>query len=75
MFYLIPSGARSKLNRSEMNKIEIIFPPSKNEQDGMAIILTDMDAEIQALERRREKFKQIKQGMLQVLLSGKVRLA
>ena len=35
---------------------------------------SDMDAGITALERRREKAKQIKQGMMQQLLTGRVRL-
>ena len=37
-------------------------------------ILSDVDAEITALERRRDKTKMIKQGMMQQLLTGRVRL-
>lgn len=48
--------------------------PSKEEQTVIAQILSDMDEEIQALETRLSKTKQIKQGMMQVLLTGKVRL-
>ena len=48
--------------------------PQIDEQQSIALILSDMDAEIQALERRREKVKQIKQGMMQQLLTGRVRL-
>lgn len=48
--------------------------PSKEEQTAIATILSDMDEEIQALETRLSKTKQIKQGMMQVLLTGKVRL-
>ncbi|MHB2149648.1 restriction endonuclease subunit S [Calditrichota bacterium LG25] len=70
----LASGTRAKLNRSEMNKIEIIFPPSKIEQEQISTILANMDAEIQALERQREKIKKIKQGMMQQLLTGRVRL-
>jgi type I restriction enzyme S subunit len=57
-----------------MNKIEIYLPNDKNEQEAIASILSDMDAEIEALERRREKTKQIKQGMMQELLTGRTRL-
>ncbi|GBE11256.1 hypothetical protein BMS3Abin12_01835 [bacterium BMS3Abin12] len=40
----------------------------------LATVLSDMDAEIAALERRRDKTKQIKQGRMQQLLTGRVRL-
>ncbi len=49
-------------------------PPSKAEQTPIATILSDMDEEIQALERRLNKTRQIKQGMMQALLTGKTRL-
>lgn len=48
--------------------------PSIDEQTAIATILSDMDAEIQALEHRLNKTRQIKQGMMQQLLTGKVRL-
>ena len=44
------------------------------EQKAIAEILSDMDAEITALEERLEKAKAIKQGMMQQLLTGKIRL-
>ena len=48
--------------------------PSKQEQTAIATILSDMDEEIQALEHRLTKTRQIKQGMMQELLTGKTRL-
>ena len=48
--------------------------PSYDEQHAIATVLSDMDAEIAALERRREKAEQIKQGMMQQLLTGRIRL-
>jgi type I restriction enzyme S subunit len=48
--------------------------PLKEEQTAIATILSDMDAEIQALEQRLSKTRQIKQGMMQKLLTGKTRL-
>lgn len=48
--------------------------PSVPEQTAIATVLSDMDAEIEALERRHDKTKQIKQGMMQQLLTGRVRL-
>ncbi len=48
--------------------------PKQDEQTAIATILSDMDAEIQALEQRLNKTRQIKQGMMQQLLTGKIRL-
>jgi type I restriction enzyme S subunit len=48
--------------------------PSRDEQVAIADVLTDMDAEIEALEARREKTRAIKQGMMQELLTGRTRL-
>jgi len=48
--------------------------PQHSEQHAIATVLSDMDAEIAALEQRLEKAQQIKQGMMQQLLTGKVRL-
>ena len=44
------------------------------EQTRIAQILSDMDAEIEALEKKLEKYKMIKHGMMQNLLTGRVRL-
>lgn len=49
-------------------------PQSISEQQAIATILTDMDDEIQALEAKRDKYTAIKQGMMQELLTGKIRL-
>ncbi len=48
--------------------------PSLEEQTAIAAVISDMDAEIEALEARREKTRQVKQGMMQELLTGKTRL-
>jgi|LSQX01.1.fsa_nt_gb type I restriction enzyme S subunit len=53
----------------------VILLPSPPEQTAIAAVLSDMDAEIAAFERRREKAKQIKQGMMQQLLTGRIRLS
>lgn len=57
-----------------MFKIDISFPKSISEQTHIATILSNMDAEISLLEQKLEKQKQIKQGMMQNLLTGKIRL-
>lgn len=54
---------------------EKFYPiPSDTEQTAIAQILSDMDEEIQTLEQRLAKTRQLKQGMMQQLLTGKVRL-
>jgi type I restriction enzyme S subunit len=52
---------------------QILLPPLP-EQQAIAQILSDMDTEIKSLEQKRDKYKVIKQGMMQELLSGKTRL-
>ena len=54
--------------------LPIKFPPTLAEQIAIAAVLSDMDAEIAVLERKRDKYKAVKQGMMQVLLTGKIRL-
>ncbi len=51
-----------------------IATPSLAEQQAIASVLSDMDAEIEALEARRDKVRNIKTGMMQELLTGKTRL-
>jgi type I restriction enzyme, S subunit len=60
---------------SKKNLEQVFIPvPSKPEQTAIAQILTDMDDEIEKLQAEREKYKQIKAGMMQQLLTGKIRL-
>ena len=70
----LASGTRAKLNKSEMNKITVWQPNERAEQATIATILSDMDAEITALEAKLSKARQIKQGMMQELLTGRIRL-
>ena len=66
------SGVPS-LNASTIENIEIQCP-SLPEQIAIATVLSAMDAEIVALEQRRDKTRALKQGMMQELLIGKTRL-
>ena len=70
----LASGTRAKLNKSEMNKIEIRRPKDLPEQTTIATVLSDMDLELAALEQRRDKTRALKQGMMQELLTGRTRL-
>ena len=70
----LASGTRAKLNKSELNKISVRFPPTRVEQTAIATILSDMDTEIAALEAQLTKTRQLKQGMMAELLTGRTRL-
>lgn len=67
-------GAQPHIYPKQLYYINIYLPKSKSEQTRIATILSDMDAEISLLEQKLEKQKQIKQGMMQSLLTGKIRL-
>ena len=54
--------------------LPIVLPPSLAEQTAIVDILSDIDAEIEALEEKRDKYKAIKQGMMKELLTGRIRL-
>ncbi|MBW4495400.1 MAG: restriction endonuclease subunit S [Oscillatoria princeps RMCB-10] len=58
----------------DMAAFQVPLPPSEKEQQAIAQVLSDMDAEIAALENRRAKTQAIKQGMMQELLTGRTRL-
>ena len=53
---------------------ELRLPPTRAEQEAIVEVLEDADAEIEALERRLEATRQIKEGMMQELLTGRTRL-
>ena len=61
------------ISASNLAQVRIKLPPF-TEQTAIAAVLSDMDAEIAALERRRDKTRAVKQGMMQQLLTGRVRL-
>lgn len=66
-------STRYNISKSQFMKLTIVLPDTE-EQTAIATILSDMDEEIQALEQRLSKTRQIKQGMMQELLTGKTRL-
>jgi type I restriction enzyme S subunit len=70
----LASGTRAKLNKSEMWKIGIRAPKSKTEQEAIVNVLSDIDDEIEALDKRLAKTRDLKQGMAQELLTGRTRL-
>jgi type I restriction enzyme S subunit len=62
------------ISKKEFLEIEFKVPKNKNEQTAIATVLSDMDAEIERLENKLAKYQQIKTGMMQQLLTGKIRL-
>ena len=68
------SSAQPGLSVSKILMLEVDVPPSKAEQAAIANVLSDMDAELSALESRRDKTLALKQAMMQELLTGRTRL-
>ncbi len=66
-------GGRGGLNLYIIRLIDVPFP-AIDEQRAVATVLSDIDAEIVALERRLEKVRALKQSMMQQLLTGRIRL-
>ncbi|WP_129671245.1 restriction endonuclease subunit S [Candidatus Chloroploca sp. Khr17] len=64
----------SHLYQKDFVNFEFLAPVTVEEQSAIATVLSDMDAELAALEQRRNKTKDIKQAMMQELLTGKTRL-
>jgi type I restriction enzyme S subunit len=75
--YIMKASGSSvlNLNKEIVKTVELNRPTDMNEQKAIAQILSDMDKEIESLELKKEKYHQIKQGMMQELLTGKTRLA
>jgi type I restriction enzyme S subunit len=71
---LIAQGAQPNISGKQIESIVFSFPNNYSEQTQIATILSDMDAEIATLETKLSKARSIKQGMMQQLLTGKIRL-
>ncbi len=68
------TGSQMNLNTGLINGHETLVPTNASEQRAIATLLSDMDAEIDALEAKLAKARNIKQGMMQELLTGRIRL-
>lgn len=68
------SGKRYVVNLSKFKTLTITYPTDIKEQSFIAEILWDLDQEINSLEKDLGKYKNIKQGMMEQLLTGKIRL-
>ena len=65
---------QTNIKRQEILDCPIFFPPTKKEQTAIATAISDMDTEITELETKLSKYKMLKTGMMQQLLTGKKRL-
>ena len=70
---LISGSNYPAINSKDVKSLQIPLPTLET-QNHIAIILSDMDAEIETLEKKLAKYKQLKQGLMQNLLTGKMRL-
>lgn len=61
------------ISKKNLGEIEILIPDT-NEQSAIAAVIADITTEIKQLEEKLQKYKMIKQGMMQNLLTGKIRL-
>lgn len=62
------------IRAKSLTEIQVTYPSNIEEQKAIAKVLTDMDDEISALEGKLKKYEQLKKGMMQQLLTGKIRL-
>lgn len=71
---LITGSGQPQIVRNSLQEYIINIPNNAQEQINIATILSDMDKEIANLEARRDKYKLVKNGMMQKLLTGQIRL-
>ena len=71
---LVTGSGIPQIVRGPLEAFEITLPSDSTEQTAIATVLIDMDAELAALEARRGKTRDLKQAMMQRLLTGKTRL-
>jgi len=69
-----PGGIIKTITKEALSKYDIPLPKSKQEQSHIASVLSDMDIELEQLENKLLKCRQLKQGLMQNLLTGKIRL-
>lgn len=74
LYYLQSGGAQPHIHPKDVYELKIEYINDKSEQSAIADILWDVDQEINLSEQDLEKYKQIKQGMMEQLLTGKIRL-
>ncbi|MCK5800132.1 MAG: hypothetical protein KAI47_23240 [Deltaproteobacteria bacterium] len=62
------------VNKTLFGETVVAMPAQKAEQEAIATVFSDMDAELEALDTKLTKARQIKEGMMHELLTGRIRL-
>jgi type I restriction enzyme S subunit len=62
------------VQKTALLNFPVSFPVDREEQAAIAAVLSDMDTDLAALEQQRDKIRALKQGMMQELLTGRIRL-
>jgi type I restriction enzyme S subunit len=75
MVDMAKGGAQPNLSASDILSYPVLIPKDQEEQRSIALIIFNLDKELTTLESRRDKAKLLKQGMMQELLTGRIRLA
>lgn len=74
IFKYVGEGTQKNLTAKAVKSFKLVIPKYKAEQTAIATVLSDMDSEITELEQKLLKYRNIKTGMMQTLLTGKIRL-
>ena len=74
IYFTNESTGVPQLTVPQVKEFALFYPIDKSEQTAIVDILSNMDNEIAALEAKRDKYRQLKSGMMQELLTGKIRL-
>ena len=67
-------GAQPHIHPDDITPLRVRYPADVAEQEAIAALLSDMDRETGALEQELDKARSLRQGMMQQLLTGKIRL-
>lgn len=74
MTVLAQGVTRYNMSKSAFNNAKILMPSNASEQKAITDVLISMDKEIESLKLKKAKYESVKQGMMQQLLTGKIRL-
>ncbi|MDS0526190.1 restriction endonuclease subunit S [Clostridium sp. SHJSY1] len=71
---IVQGGTRAKLNQKDLRRISIPCPNEISEQSKLADILSSVDEKIEEYEIKKEKLQELKKGLMEKLLTGKIRV-
>lgn len=71
---IVQGGTRAKLNQKDLRYICIPFPKNIEEQSQISLVLSSVDEQIDQYESKKEKLQELKKGLMQKLLTGRIRV-